>query len=99
MADRLDLKKDIQFETTVKSAHFDEATQRWQVTTDKGEVIDTQFLVTCCGMLSARTSPSRDRRRFKGKLFHTARWPKGTDRILPASASALVGNGARPGSR
>ena len=51
VADRLDLKKDIQFETTVKSAHFDEAAQRWQVTTDKGEVIDTQFLVTCCGML------------------------------------------------
>ncbi len=53
VADRLDLRKNIQFGTTVKSAHFNEATQRWLITTDKGGVIDTQFLVTCCGMLSA----------------------------------------------
>ena len=77
VADKLDLRGDIQFNTTIKSAQFNETTGRWTVTTDKGQVIDTQFLVTCCGMLSAPLSalfPGQET--FKGRLFHTARWPK-----------------------
>ncbi|MCC8981275.1 flavin-containing monooxygenase [Bradyrhizobium acaciae] len=93
VADRLDLKKDIQFETTVRSAHFDEATQRWRVTTDKGDVIDTQFLVTCCGMLSAPHVSFPGQETFKGKLFHTARWPKGPIE-LAGKRVGVVGNGA-----
>jgi acetone monooxygenase (methyl acetate-forming) len=77
VADRLDLRKDIQFNTTIKSAHFDEQTNRWTVTTDRGQVIDAQFVVTCCGMLSAPlTSLFPGQETFKGQLFHTARWPK-----------------------
>ena len=77
VADRLDLRKDIQFNTTIKSAHFEEATDRWTITTDKGQVIDAHFLVTCCGMLSAPlTSLFPGQETFKGQLFHTARWPK-----------------------
>src|SRR5690242_8113962 len=41
VADRLDLHKNIQFDTTIVSAHFDEATSRWAVKTDTGETIDT----------------------------------------------------------
>ena len=29
VADKLDLRRDIQFNTTIKSAHFNEATGRW----------------------------------------------------------------------
>ncbi|MGJ4997698.1 flavin-containing monooxygenase [Bradyrhizobium sp. HKCCYLS3077] len=93
VADRLDLRKHIQFGTTVKRAQFNEATQRWLVTTDKGELIDTQFLVTCCGMLSAPhvSFPGQDT--FEGDLFHTARWPK-----QPVSFAGkrvgIIGNGA-----
>ena len=77
VADRLNLRKDIEFNTTIKSAHFDEATDRWTITTDKGQVIDARFLVTCCGMLSAPlTSLFPGQETFKGQLFHTARWPK-----------------------
>ena len=77
VADRLNLRPDIQFDTTITSAEFDEATNRWTVKTDTGETIDTQFLVTCGGMLSAPLTnvfPGQDT--FKGKLFHTGRWPK-----------------------
>ncbi len=76
VADSLDLRKDIQFNTHIVSAHWIESTGRWQVTTADGHVIDTQFLVTCCGMLSAPMSdvfPGQDS--FSGQLFHTARWP------------------------
>ncbi|KWV60686.1 cyclohexanone monooxygenase [Bradyrhizobium macuxiense] len=93
VADRLDLKKDIQFGTTVKSAHFDEAAQRWLVTTDQGDVIDTQFLVTCCGMLSAPHVSFPGQETFKGELFHTARWPK-TPVELAGKRVGVVGNGA-----
>ncbi|QOZ22590.1 NAD(P)/FAD-dependent oxidoreductase [Bradyrhizobium sp. CCBAU 51753] len=93
VADRLDLKKDIQFGTTVKSAHFDEAAQRWLVTTDKGDVIDTQFLVTCCGMLSAPHVSFPGQETFKGELFHTARWPKRPIEFA-GKRVGVVGNGA-----
>lgn len=77
VADRLDLRKDIQFGTTITCARFDEATDRWTVETDTGETIDTQFLVTCGGMLSAPLTdvfPGQDT--FEGQLLHTGRWPK-----------------------
>ncbi|HMM76476.1 MAG TPA: NAD(P)/FAD-dependent oxidoreductase [Gammaproteobacteria bacterium] len=77
VADRLDLRKDFQFETTIKSAHYDEATGRWTLTTDRGQLIDTQFVISCCGMLSAPLERVFEgQESFKGRLFHTGRWPK-----------------------
>jgi len=94
IADRLDLRKDIHFSTTVKSAHFDESTQRWMVTTDTGETFDTQFLISCTGMLSAPLAnvfPGQET--FKGRIFHTSRWPK--EQIdFAGKRVGVVGNGA-----
>jgi acetone monooxygenase len=94
VADKLDLRKDIRFSTTVASAVFNEATQRWTVTTDKGDTIDAQFLITCCGMLSAPLTsvfPGQDT--FKGTLIHTGRYPK--EKLdLAGKRVAVVGNGA-----
>ena len=94
VADELDLKKDIQFNTQIVSAHFDETRQRWSVTTDSGERIDTQFLVTCCGMLSAPLTdmfPGQDT--FNGELFHTSRWPRESVE-LSGKRVGVVGIGA-----
>ncbi|MGY8685621.1 NAD(P)/FAD-dependent oxidoreductase, partial [Bradyrhizobium sp. UFLA05-153] len=93
VADELDLRRDIQFSTTVQSAHFNEAAERWVVTTDKGDVIDAQFLITCCGMLSAPhvSFPGQDT--FKGQVFHTARWPQQLV-DLAGKRVGVVGNGA-----
>ncbi len=77
VADELDLKKDIQFDTDVTRAHYDEERQRWRVTTAAGESFDTRFLITCCGMLSAPLAnvfPGQDS--FAGPIFHTSRWPR-----------------------
>ncbi len=94
VADRLDLKKDIQFNTRIASAHYNEDTQRWDITTDKGERIDAQYLVACCGMLSA---PLKDRfpgqDNFKGPIFHTGLWPK-EPVDLKGKRVAVVGTGA-----
>jgi acetone monooxygenase len=93
VADRLDLRKDIQFGTTVQSAHFNEAAQRWLVTPDAGDVIDTQFLISCCGMLSAPHVSFPGQEAFKGQLFHTARWP-GQPVDFAGKRVGVVGNGA-----
>ena len=93
VADRLDLRKDIQFATTVKSAHFNEASQRWLVTTDRGDVIDSQFLVTCCGMLSAPHVSFPGQESFKGQVFHTARWPN-QPVDFAGKRVGVIGNGA-----
>src|SRR4030081_2594127 len=45
VADRFDLRKDLQLKTRVVSAHYDESENRWQVETDRGEHISAQFVV------------------------------------------------------
>ena len=99
VADQLDLHKDIQFNTTVERAHFDEAAKRWTVLTDKGDTIHTQFLVTCCGMLSAPlASQFPGQETFEGQLFHTARWPKeGVN--FAGKRVGVVGTTGRPAFR
>ncbi len=78
IADTLDLRGDMSFSTTVTKADYDETTGRWRVETDQGDVVDTQFLIGCTGMLSA---PLEDRfpgqSTFKGQIAHTGRYPKG----------------------
>ncbi|VVP15264.1 flavin-containing monooxygenase [Pseudomonas fluorescens] len=94
VANRLDLKKDIQFNTRIASAHFCEESGRWTVTTEAGETINTQYLISCCGMLSA---PLSDRfpgqTNFKGQIYHTGLWPK--DPVdFKGKRVAVVGTGA-----
>lgn len=94
VADRMDLKKDIQLNTRIASAHYDEETGRWNITTAAGEKINTQYLVACCGMLSA---PLENRfpgqQSFKGEIHHTGLWPKG-DVDLKGKKVAVIGTGA-----
>ena len=77
VADRLDLRKDFQFGTTIRTAHFNEANGRWTLITDTGLTIDTQYVIACCGMLSAPLEHMfKGQETFNGRLFHTGRWPK-----------------------
>ena len=94
VADRLDLRKDIRFDTRIDSAHYDDATGRWKLVTQQGERIDAQYLVCCMGMLSAPlTNRFHGQSSFKGQIHHTALWPKeGVD--LKGKRVAVVGVGA-----
>lgn len=76
VADRYDLRKDIQFNTTVKSAVFDERVNRWTVTTSDGQAIVAQHVVLATGCLSnARVPEFRGMKDFNGKVYHTGNWP------------------------
>ncbi|WP_449103864.1 flavin-containing monooxygenase [Pseudomonas veronii] len=94
VANRLDLKKDIQFNTRIAAAYFCEESGYWRVTTEAGETINTQYLISCCGMLSA---PLSDRfpgqTDFNGQIYHTGLWPK--DPVdFSGKRVAVVGTGA-----
>ena len=76
-ADKLDVKKDIQFETWIEHAEFDEQTNRWEITTHTGERYSTQFLICAMGSLSESNMPDipgiDD---FTGQIVHTGKWPE-----------------------
>ena len=94
VTESLDLRKDIQFQTTIKSAVYQEDRKRWLVTTDSGERIDCKYFVTCAGMLSAPLeSVFKGQDTFKGSIFHTSRWPK-ENIELTGKKVGVVGIGA-----
>ena len=76
-ADRLDLRKLIQFDTKVARATFDEKNERWIVETDRGGRLGARFVVMATGGLSVPNTPDipgvAD---FEGAIYHTARWPQ-----------------------
>ena len=76
VADRFDLRRDIQFDTRVTSATLDEETLRWTVRTDRGDVVSARFFVVAAGPLSNANTPDFDGLdTFAGDVFHTAHWP------------------------
>ena len=76
VADRFDLRRDIELGTKVVSARHDEATARWEVTTERGQRISAAFVVTAVGCLSAANVPEiPGRGSFRGEWYHTGAWP------------------------
>ena len=77
VADRFDLRRDIQLETRVTSAAFDEEAGRWLVATGGGERWSARFVVMATGALSAAQVPDvPGLETFAGHWYHTGRWPK-----------------------
>ena len=94
VADKFDLRRDIQFNTRVSSATFDEQKSLWAVTLDTGETHTARFLVTAVGPLSADTMPKLPGvDRFRGQSFHTYRWPK-EEVNFAGKRVAVIGTGA-----
>ena len=93
-ADKLDLRRDIQFDTRVASAIFDEATDRWHITTEDGERVVAKFFITAVGCLSMPFTPNfKGIESFQGESYHTAEWPhEGVD--LTGKRIAVIGTGA-----
>lgn len=76
VADRFDLRRDIQFSTTVTQAHFDDKTRRWTVTTDKGDRISARYCIMATGCLSTAREPHFEGRdSYEGATYHTGYWP------------------------
>ncbi len=78
VADRLDLRRDIRFNTRVKTARFDETRGRWDVETEDGARFDTQFYIIATGCLSVpKAVDIEGHESFKGRSYHSTNWPEG----------------------
>ena len=76
VADRFDLRRDVQLNTRVTSADFDPGRNTWTVRTDKGDVVSAPFCIMATGNLSTPRVPDfKGIERFKGKWYHTGLWP------------------------
>jgi len=76
VAERFDLNRDIQFDTRVSGATFDEATNAWTVTTEPGDSVTARFVIAGVGALSsANPPPFAGVDSFQGASYHTGHWP------------------------
>ena len=77
----------------VTSAAYDEQAGSWRLTTDTGETIETDVVVTAVGQLSRPSIPELPGRdTFAGPAFHSAEWDHDVD--LPGKRIAVLGTGA-----
>ncbi|WP_409305510.1 flavin-containing monooxygenase [Peribacillus sp. SCS-155] len=76
VADRLDLRRDIQFSTRVSSAKYDEDKKFWIVELNDGQTVSARYFITAVGCLSASNIPKiKGLENFKGEWYHTGQWP------------------------
>jgi len=77
VADKFDLRRDIEFGSRVATVHFDEDDRLWTVETENGHRARARFVLCATGLLSAHQFPPYPGvHDFKGQSLHSARWPK-----------------------
>jgi cation diffusion facilitator CzcD-associated flavoprotein CzcO len=94
VADRLDLRGDIQFNTKVVAMAFDEEAAQWEVRTEPGQTFTASFVVAASGILSAPLEPDiAGIASFAGTSLFTSRWP--TDEVdLAGKRIGVIGTGS-----
>lgn len=94
VADRFDLRRDIDFDTSVTSAHFDENQRCWTVETDSGEAITARFCIMATGCISTAQTPDIEGLSdYQGATYHTGHWPhEGVD--FTGQRIAVIGSGS-----
>ena len=93
VADRLDLRRDIEFNTGVTGARFDEQRNLWHVQLDSGKTVTARYLVTALGLLSATNVPDiKGIETFQGAQYHTGAWPEGLD--FKGKRVGVIGTGS-----
>ncbi|WP_240613531.1 flavin-containing monooxygenase [Pueribacillus theae] len=76
VADKFKLRQDIQFNTRVAAAHYDEKANRWKIQLDDGTIAYAKYFITAVGCLSAANIPKFEGiDSFKGEWYHTGHWP------------------------
>lgn len=93
VADRLELRDNIQFETRVFGAYFDDSTNKWDIHLDGGENVTAKYFITGVGVLSTMNIPDfKGKDSFEGQDFHTADWPDDVD--LKGKKVGVIGTGS-----
>src|SRR6516164_4871179 len=94
VADRYELRRDIRFHTKVTAAGWDQAAERWLLTTDNGAAISCRYYIMATGCLSSPKPPEIDGvKDFKGEIYFTGRWPH--EQVgLAGKRVAVIGTGS-----
>lgn len=96
VADRYDLRKNIQFNTRISKIHWQEGANEkfWKFVDESGKEYTARFFVSCMGILTQPTLPNipgvED---FRGLAHHTSRWPKDVV-SFEGKRVAVIGTGA-----
>ena len=93
VADRFDLRRDIQFETTVEHVDWVDDASQWRLRTDRGE-FRARFVIMATGCLSTVNTPVFDGAdAYEGPAYHTGRWPhEGVD--FSGMSVGVIGTGS-----
>jgi cation diffusion facilitator CzcD-associated flavoprotein CzcO len=93
VVERYDLARDIQLNTEVTGAVFDEATDLWRVSTADGRSLTCRYLVNALGLLAKSNIPDiPGRDSFAGRLVHTNAWPADLD--ITGKRVGVIGTGS-----
>jgi cation diffusion facilitator CzcD-associated flavoprotein CzcO len=94
VVDRFDLRRDMQFNTRVISAVFDDVKGHWVIETSDGGRASARFCIMATGCLSSPNLPQFEgMERFNGKRYHTGYWPhEGVD--FTGQRVAIIGTGS-----
>ena len=94
VADKLDVRRNIELNTTVTRAVFDEDTDTWTVSTDTGASARARYLISATGILSMPATPKFEgMESFKGEMYHTGDWPhEGVD--FTGKRVGVIGTGS-----
>ncbi|MEM1201364.1 MAG: NAD(P)/FAD-dependent oxidoreductase [Pseudomonadota bacterium] len=94
VAERFELRRDIEFHIRVTTAAFDDAAGLWRLGTDRGETVTARYCIMATGSLSTPKYPEIEGiEDFAGECHHTAAWPhEGVD--FSGKRVGLIGTGA-----
>jgi cation diffusion facilitator CzcD-associated flavoprotein CzcO len=87
VTDKFDLRKDMQFNTSITTAQYQEEGRSWRLIVEDGMTYTCRWLITAMGVLNI---PSLDS--FRGESFHTARWSDNV--FLEGKRVSIIGVGA-----
>lgn len=91
---KLDISKDVAFESRVISAEYDQKANKWVCKTEDGRKAQCTYLINALGFAAKRSFPDwKGMENFKGEIHHSSFWPEnGVD--VKGKKVAVVGTGA-----
>lgn len=95
VADRFDLRRDIQLSTTIAHAAYNESTGLWVLKTAEGDEIQAHYLISAVGTLSdVYKPPFEGLETFKGEIHHSGHWPQDRDVDFSGKRVGVIGTGS-----
>jgi cation diffusion facilitator CzcD-associated flavoprotein CzcO len=95
VADKFDLRSDIQFNTRVQSAYYDEKNNVWKIHLDDQTNVTAKYFITGVGCLSAANLPNfKGIETFKGEWYHTGHWPRNKEVDFKGKRVGIIGTGS-----